>query len=676
MITQSNGYWRSAPTRDEKVDAARNAIGKLNPAEYAAFREICKEIVVDGRSKTAAAVTEFEWEENPMPVREWLMDSDMIGETGRDMYPTLREDFCELFDSGALALGGYYEAVLTGAIGWGKDFFATTAITRMLYELMCLKNPQHTLGLAAGEPIHIVPISKTVAAARRVVFGGVCKKLALSKWFNGKYVETMEEVRFKKKGIYIVGGASQDAAALGLNVICACIDESNFLGEGKVTTGSASGQAEDKATMIYNALARRVKSRYSRHGVSGLVMLVSSKRSTEDFTEQRIRRAVREEDAGLFVRDYATWHVHPEAFADSKWYKVLVSPKMGRTRLLEGYEESAIQEMVNEDPNSLVFDFPDEYLSEFRNDCDGSTRDFGGIATDFAGRLFFSKRQAVDEMANHTWERWFTTSEWPTDRVLGINWDKMMDRNVHGDPVPACCAGAIRHVHIDLSTTHCATGFAMGHIAGSKEVYRRNPENPAEKIKEEAPIIHIDCCLRIVAPQGEEVDHGEVRGLVYRLMEKGVPVRSVSMDQYMAPSNLQLFKRRGLRTAEVGERKAKLHPYLASRTALYEGRVISAHNEALQKELKDLELDKTGKKVKHPPKGSKDLADAWAGVIYYISENMRSSIALAPSTGVSEVDMGGGARWTAGGDVIWGDEEDLPSPRSPQNGQNFPPCII
>ena len=298
------------------------------------------------------------------------------------------------------------------------------------------------------------------------------------------------------------------------------------------------------------------------------------------------------------------------------------------------------------------------------------------IATDFAGRLFFSKRQAVAEMVDESWPQWFTTSEWPTDRVLGINWDKMMGLNVHNDPVPVCCAGAIRHVHIDLSTTHCATGFCMGHIAGSMEVNRRNPENPAEKIREEAPIIHIDCTLRVVAPQGEEVDHGEVRGLVYRLMEKGVPIRSVSMDQYMAPSNLQLFKRRGLRTAEVGERKAQLKPYLAARQALYEGRVISAPSEQLQKEIRELELDKHGKKVKHPPRGSKDMADAWAGVIYYIGENMRSAVALGPSTGISEQSLGEGPRWTSGGDVIWGDEEDLPSASVPKNGQNFPPCIL
>jgi len=112
MIEQKDGYWRSNATQDEKVDAAKAAIAKLTPQEYLGFREIIKEIAHKGRSETARVVADFEWDENPMPVREWLMDTDMVGETGHDMYPVLRDDFCELFDAGALALGGYYEAVL------------------------------------------------------------------------------------------------------------------------------------------------------------------------------------------------------------------------------------------------------------------------------------------------------------------------------------------------------------------------------------------------------------------------------------------------------------------------------------------------------------------------------------------------------------------------------------
>jgi hypothetical protein len=661
VITQVGGRWRSVRTVAERDQIAKAAVADLSDQEKVALELVLQEWRASDaaaapilHSQLANDAADFEWDEQPMPVDEWLMDEDMIGETGADMYPQLRKDFCELFRHGALSLGGYYEAVLTGAIGWGKDFCATTAVVRMLYELLCLKNPQHTLGLAAGEPIHIVPISRTVAAARRVVFGGVCKKLRLAKWFNGKYEETMEEVRFKKKGIYIVGGASQDASALGLNVICAIVDETNFMGEGKVATGSASSQAEDKATMIYNALARRVKSRYKRHGVNGLVLLVSSKRSTEDFTERRIRQAIKQQDNGLFVRDYAIWNVHPEPFADQTWHKVLVSPKLGRTRLIIEDED-----IPTDDPNSLVFEFPDDYLPEFQTDPDGATRDIAGIATDFAGRLFIANRVAIDEMQVTSRPQWFSTQEWVTTRVLGIRWDKFMTKGANNEPVCACCPGSIRHVHIDLSSTHCATGFCVGHIGGHEKVWRRDPES-GERIREEAVVIHVDCVLRIMAPNKGDIDHGEVRGLVYRLMQGGVPIRSVSMDQYMGTSNLQLFKRRGLRTQEIGERKAKLRVQMAARQALYERRVISPVCPLLDKELKDLELDESGRKVKHPPKGSKDLADAWAGVIYYIGEFMRHGVVLAPSAGTSEKPRTAKAQWQTGGDVEWGDEGDLP----------------
>lgn len=651
MISYEHGRWRSSRTNTEKLNAALEAVRQLTDEERAALGLVLGEFEGTGHSETADEAAEFEWEETPLPIDEWLQSEYHIGETGKDLYPILREDMCELFHAGALKKGGYAEAVLTGAIGWGKDYFATTATMRVLYEVLCLKNPQHTLGLGAGEPIHIVPISRTVAQAKRVVFGGLCKKLNLADWFRGKFVETMEEVRFRDKGVYIVGGASQDASALGLNVICALVDESNFMGEGKVATGSASGEAYDKATMIYNALARRVKSRYERHGVSGLVFLISSKRSTEDFTERHLKQAMKDDDPTVFARDYATWHVHPEPFKDQKWHKVMVSPKSGKSRLLEEDED------VEEDENTIVFEYPDDYHEEFVNDTDGAVRDFGGIATDFAGKLWITRRQAIDEMFDHGRPQWFGTSEWRTDRMLRFNWKLFMGESADKEPCPACCPGAVRHVHIDLSTNQCATGFCMGHVAGSVEVTRRDPETNEQR-REDAVVIHIDCILRIVAPDGGDVDHGEVRGLVYKLMKGGVPIRSVSMDQYLAPSNLQMFKRKGLRTEEIGERRFKLKPYITTRQALYEGRVMSPVSENLSNELKSLELHPSGKKVIVPAKGSKDLADALCGVVYYISENMRAGVVLAPSLGVSGSARPSGPQWSSGGNIDWGDDDE------------------
>lgn len=649
MITYEHGRWRSQLTAAEQRSATLDSVERLTTAERAGLALVLGEYETTGTSSTANEVTEFEWDEVPLPIEDWLQSEYHVGETGKDLYPILRKDMCELFHVGALQKNGYAEAVFTGAIGWGKDYLATFCTMRMLYELLCLKNPQHTLGMGAGEPIHIVPISRTVAQAKRVVFGGLCKKLNLAAWFRGKFIETMEEVRFKEKGIYIVGGASQDASALGLNVICALVDESNFMGEGKVTTGSASSENYDKATMIYNALARRVKSRFQRHGVSGLVFLISSKRATSDFTERHLRQAMKDDDPTVFVRDYPVWEVNPEPFEGQKWHRVMVSPKTGRSRCLAEGEE------VEEDDETLILRYPDDFHQEFVNDTDGSVRDFGGIATDFAGRLFIARRTAIDEMIDAGRPQWFKAQEWRTDRLLRIDWAAFMDRDARDDPICICCPKSLRHIHIDLSQNHCATGFCMGHICGSVEVKRRDPDT-GEEHRENAPMIHIDCVLRIVAADGGDVDHSEVRALVYRLQSKGVPIRSVSMDQYMAPSNLQIFKKRGLRVLEIGERRFKMKPYIATRQAIYEQRLVCPSADALVAELKGLEISADGRKVTKPARGSKDLADALSGVVYYMNENMRAGAALAPSLGTSVGSRGPGPQWGADGEVEWGDE--------------------
>lgn len=465
------------------------------------------------------------------------------------------------------------------------------------------------------------------------------------------------------------------------------VHNSNFLGEGKVTTGSASSKAEDKATMIYNALARRVKARYKRHGVKGMIMLVSSKRSTVDFTERRIKTSIeKKEDRGVFVRDYAIWNVHPEPFKDQKWYRVSVSAKEGRCKLLETETEEPPK-------GALVFQIPHDYLDEFRNDPDGATRDIAGIATDFVGRLFITKRVAIDAMFDRQRPSPFKVHEWTAGHILSLAWDSVMTRNAAGEPTPICCRGAIRHIHIDMSTNQCATGFAMGHLAGTVEVWRRDPET-GEKIREEAPVIHIDGIIRIVAPDGGDIDHGEVRGLAYRLISEGYPARSVSMDQYCGPPNLQMFKRRGLKVDEVGERRFHLAPHLTVRQAIYENRVVCPWHPGLDKELKELEFDEKAQKVRHPPKGQKDLADALTGVVYYITQNMRGGLPLAPMVGASTLDQRfSGPLWTSGGNVIWPtDDGDSPAPfnnpfsqppslpmgnpKTDDDGGNYPAWII
>lgn len=530
---------------------------------------------------------------------------------------------------------------------------------RILYELCCYRNPSRSLGLGAGEPIHIVPISRTVKAAKDIVFGGVAKKLALAPWFKGKYKETLDYIEFGEKQIKLVGGASSDAAALGLNVFSAIIDEGNFMGQvnESMAAQSAGGKTVDRAQMIYDALVRRVKSRYQRSGVKGMVFLVSSKRATDDFTERRIREHIANKTtAGVFVRDYATWLVRPEPFAHQKWYRCSVSSNEGRCRILEEDEEAP--------EDALVFTFPHDYLSEFERDPAGATRDVAGIATDTYSP-FISKREAIEDMFDPEMEHLFEVREWEMGRPLVVRWNAALTENARGEKVPLCCSNASRHVHLDLSKNLCATGFCMAHQAGTTEIIRKDPETGKKSI-EEAPVFHIDGILRILAGPAGDIDHAEVRNVVYRLNDGGFNIRSVSLDHWMSVPNMQQFKKHGYRVAEISTVK-KIDPYDTMRSALYEKRIISPEYDGLREELRHLELDPrrppTSPRVVIPPGKTKDVADAFAGAVYYLKTRAQSGVFIPPSMGTSTKGGPGAKHKWKNSEPIWGDEEgydDIP----------------
>src|SRR5579859_3061086 len=141
MIIKENGRWKSIRTNAETEKGIADLYKELSDEEKAVVDEIIKEYGTQGVSPLINTAYETEWDPStgpPVPVREWINDEQLIGETGKTLYPILKNDLCELFE------GGYSECILTGAIGWGKDYFATTCVLRVLYELLCLKNPQQS----------------------------------------------------------------------------------------------------------------------------------------------------------------------------------------------------------------------------------------------------------------------------------------------------------------------------------------------------------------------------------------------------------------------------------------------------------------------------------------------------------------------------------------------------
>ena len=147
-----------------------------------------------------------------------------------------------------------------------------------------------------------------------------------------------------------------------------------------------------------------------------------------------------------------------------------------------------------------------------------------------------------------------------------------------------------------------------------------------EREGELKPYIVIDMLLRIHAPAGREIFIGDVRRIIYHLRDDlGFKITRVSMDGFQSTETRQQLERRRIETEIVSVDRTTL-PYEDLREAIYENRIDfpkymirlrdddTEMTEILVKELSELVDD--GKKVDHSETGSKDVADAVAGVVY------------------------------------------------------------
>jgi intein/homing endonuclease len=82
------------------------------------------------------------------------------------------------------------------------------------------------------------------------------------------------------------------------------VHNTNFMAPMKKKNGiSGKAGSQDRAQYLYDQLFRRMKSRFQRHGkLPGMMIVVSSKQTKEDFTAKRISDS--KDDPTVFVRDY------------------------------------------------------------------------------------------------------------------------------------------------------------------------------------------------------------------------------------------------------------------------------------------------------------------------------------------------------------------------------------
>ena len=650
----TGGRYQSRRTDGESRDLLMQQLSELTPGQ----RKLVQAMLVSatrGDSSLFDYMNESRWLRKPVSVKQFLEDPYYMGNSSQTLYPRIKEDLIDMFET-----PGIREVVLTGSIGYGKTTFISFATIRLLYELSCLRAPQLAYGLSPGSEIVIALMSKSLHLARQVMKSAVDDKIKLSPYFMEQFKpEFRADSTMFPNNISLSIGSCFSERILGMNVLGGALDEANFMiSKGQVIGKNGGKKATvaqfDLAEKMYASIVRRIKSRFLKapQDLPGLMILASSAATIDSFTNRKIRDSV--SDPSVFVRDYAAWDVKPKQNFNGEKFWVLIGNSAVRSKVIKDkVDADAVDRGWLEEQECRIIEVPIEYYDDFDRDLENGIRDIAGIST-HAISAFMSRIGRIEDCTNRNVAHPFETTEYEYGSGAKFLWNmlcKPAERKLPGGYkeiywVPLRNPKAARSIHIDPSLSGDSTGFAMGHIERWVEVVRRGPDG--EEYSDVAPHIVVDLMLRINPPQGEQIFLPDIRRMVYELQDHGFHLQSFSCDSYQSAEMVQQMKARGVK-ADVVSVDRTMDAYDALKSAIYEQRIEFYHYEPFIAELRALEYDRVRGKVDHPVAGTKDVADAVAGMVYSLVKNANTSNVIMPDI---DLDQQESDAWVSGSKIM------------------------
>lgn len=624
--------------RRELIRKKRAAIlAQLSEGTQRFYREGLSPATESAR-RTAQVLREMEYQRKPVGLREFVEDEHYLGKIMEgDIFPKIVDDLEELFE------GDYTDVILSGSIAWGKTRFMEIAVAYDLYKATCLKDPARAYGMMRGSNLTFVNVSVDKTQATKVFFQDFYCLLSESPYFQKEFPfdrRVKSEIRFLKNNIRCYPVAASEQAALGVGVFCACIDEANFMDivERSKRTTPGMQNLYDQAEAVYRKLSARMRGRMSVRGrLPGHIYIASSARYPGDFTERLEKQAREEAEKGehyTFVRHYAQWDTWPPEKFTKENFQVEVGDLTRRTRVLTGEE-------TNVNPINVIT-VPMTFKRDFDRDPDLAVRDVGGKSV-LSIRPFISRRELIQRMfelgeqagLKHPFTKFDVTLQQKDpamERLLpeNLHWIEQPKLNQYGRPTlgkdgqpvkERVLFPALYQVHIDLSKTGDASGLVIAHNTGARKVQRFDSKK-LQNVEELKPVIRVDLALRIIAPPHGEIDIPRIRAILYELNRRyGMQFGMITFDTWGSQESVKSMKDEGF-NADILSVDDDTTPYETLRTAIYDERVLCYHVPVLEREL--IQLERGPKKIDHPPRGSKDIADGLAGAVQQCEDAWRA----------------------------------------------------
>ena len=514
-----------------------------------------------------------------------------------------------------------YEILLSGAIGWGKNYTADMAQAYILYNLSSFYSPQVEFGLAPGSDIIMMQQSVTTKLAKKVVFGQFGARLALSPYFTNHFPfdkRVRTELRFPEN-ITVMPISSSSTAALSMNIYGGTIDELSFMQKVKKSKRSEGGDlGYDQAEKLYNVVLRRMESRAIILGrIPGKLFLLGSANYVGDFIDRKLAEVKLLKEQGkpcpIYSAHMAQWEAYPEGtFCGEKFKVILPSEKTGGAVVAAGEE-------IDEDAE--IKEIPIEYKSKFERDFEGSLKDIAGIPIGRLGRFIRDVRKVYVCAEKHD-ELFEGRQLFNTDEISQRQWhtiDDVIDFEYINEYIDK---DARLGAHIDLAITGDCCGIGIGHVLGFVKLRDNTPTARNGSDLGTLPVIVIDGSLSVLPPIGGEINLFMVRDLILRIGELTNLVFA-NLDSYESAMMIQSFRQNRISSHVLSVDRTP-EPYKDTKDSALGGRLLIPNSPKLIREIKTLGFDRAANKIDHMEGSSKDMADCVAGIVSVFS-HLRSS---------------------------------------------------
>lgn len=534
------------------------------------------------------ATSNTEFDERPVELREFLYSDEYMSLPPLSEYQEkLIEAMTQIYkyetlvdlygEEEAMRLRhlNYKEIIFQLGKGSGKDYSTSIAFARIIYLLLCLKDPAAYYGKPSGDSIALLNVAVNAKQAKEVFFKNLKQRIQHCDWFNGKWDATQDTMSFDKN-ITAYSGHSEREAWEGYNLLVVVLDEIAAFATEEETTGDNRVRAKT-AESIYNMYKASVSSRFPKYGK---LALLSFPRYKGDFIQKRYEEVIAEKHTQVVKHKFKMIEELPDGAEDNE-FEI----------------EYEIDEIISyREPNVFALRRPTWYINPLI-DIDDLKSDFWRNLEDSLSRFACMPPDAIDAFFK---DKEKIAKAFPEHRP-GPFYD---DWSVRESFKPE--AGAEYYMHIDLAYKHDRAAVALAHVSEWVTV-------TYDKWKNVAPVVQLDAVRYWTPTLSQNVDFSDIENYILMLIRMGFKIRLVTFDQWNSATVRQRLEQSYNITTDLLS-VAKPH-YEDLAVVLSEERLRGYDLPLAKTELAALKVIR-GNKVDHTRSGSKDVSDAIAGAVY------------------------------------------------------------